>query len=169
MPEERVGEWSHLRPCRRNDHLWNGHRQLALDDESNGTSRDGGLSVVGPIRGGAWSAEEQCPVCDSSRVVREVDDVNSSNWKRRAPRENGTEEVREQHYGPNPSPPAPRIASSSAQSRSTPAAADTPIPLRCRDDLAARRVRSRLARSVSRTPVRQLRHRSTAHRAVGRP
>jgi hypothetical protein len=86
VPKKRVCERPHLRPCRSDDDLWNGDRQLALDDQSNGTSRDGGLSMVVPIRGGAWSAEEQCPVCDSSRVVREVDDANSGNWERRTPR-----------------------------------------------------------------------------------
>ena len=45
----------------------------------------------------AGHAEEERPVGDPTRVVGEVIDDDSVDRERRAPRVNGTEEVREQH------------------------------------------------------------------------
>ncbi len=110
MVEERVGQYSHRCPHGWDDDLRDRHSEFALDDKPTGTRRDRVRRMVVTIGRRTGDAEEQCAGCDASRVVCEIDNVDSNYWERQTPRLNGTEEVREQHYLTKSSAPTGRGA-----------------------------------------------------------
>ena len=114
LSEKQVGDRPHRRSTRVDHDLRDGDVQFAFDHERAGACRDRCARMVVAVRRLPRHAEEERPVLHATRVVREVANVDAIDGKRRCPRVNGTEEVREQHLTESSPRSGGHLASDSA-------------------------------------------------------